>query len=106
MMSKSVTVLAATFLMMLLVFSWNCAEATDTAADCCLTTKNKSIPPSLVKSYYVQTEALGCREHATVFITKKGKKLCAPPPTKKWVRKLISQLERKSKPKSKRQQAV
>ncbi|XP_076874452.1 C-C motif chemokine 19b [Brachyhypopomus gauderio] len=106
MMSKFETVLATAVLLMILVFSWNCVQATDAAADCCLSTKNNNIPRGLVKSYYIQTEQMGCRQHATVFVTKKGRKLCAPPPSKKWVRKLINKLEGKPKQKSKGKKAA
>ncbi|KAB5543798.1 hypothetical protein PHYPO_G00083780 [Pangasianodon hypophthalmus] len=104
MVRNSVTVQAAALLLLTLLFiCWNAAEATDGASDCCLTTVDKKIPQNLVKSYYVQTLEMGCRVQATVFVTKKGKQLCAPPATKNnWVKKLINKLKKKSRNPSKR----
>ncbi|KAF5897679.1 C-C motif chemokine 19-like, partial [Clarias magur] len=75
---------------------------TDGAQDCCLLTVDKKIPQNWVKSYYIQTQVAGCRLPATVFVTKKGKHLCAPPATKNnWVKKLINQLNKKNRKTSK-----
>uniref|UniRef100_A0A8C7TRH6 Chemokine (C-C motif) ligand 19b n=1 Tax=Oncorhynchus mykiss TaxID=8022 RepID=A0A8C7TRH6_ONCMY len=73
------------------------AASTDQALDCCLTTTDTKLPHRVVKSYRIQTVSGGCRIAATVFVTKKNLRLCAPPATKKnWVAKLIKQLKRKS----------
>ncbi|MCJ8742780.1 hypothetical protein PDJAM_G00086230 [Pangasius djambal] len=103
MVRNSVTVQAAALLLLALLFiCWNAAEASDRAPDCCLTTVDKKIPQNLVKSYYIQTQEMGCRVLATVFVTKKGKQLCAPPATKNnWVKKLISKMNKKSRNPSK-----
>ncbi|KAF7700811.1 C-C motif chemokine 19-like [Silurus meridionalis] len=98
MVRNSVTVQAAALLLFALLFiCWNSAGATDGVPDCCLVTVNKKIPHNLVKSYYVQTHETGCRVLATVFVTRKGKHLCAPPATNNnWVKKLIIKLNKKS----------
>ncbi|XP_053332194.1 C-C motif chemokine 19-like [Clarias gariepinus] len=103
MVRNSVTVQAGGLLLLSLLFIfWNSAGATDGAQDCCLTTVDKKIPQNLVKSYYVQTQVAGCRLSATVFVTKKGKHLCAPPATKNnWVKKLINKLNKKKTSKRK-----
>ncbi|KAK3521908.1 hypothetical protein QTP70_018997 [Hemibagrus guttatus] len=104
MVRNSVTVQAAALLLLALFFiCWNYAGATDAAPDCCLNTVDKKIPGNLVQSYYVQTKEMGCRLLATVFVTKKGRQLCAPPARKNnWVKKLIDKLNKKSKKSSKR----
>ncbi|XP_023694709.1 C-C motif chemokine 19-like [Paramormyrops kingsleyae] len=69
----------------------------DAAVDCCLTTKNKEIPNRIVKSFKIQTVEGGCMISATVFTTKRGFKLCAPPAHEShWVEKLIKKLQKKN----------
>ncbi|XP_053500692.1 C-C motif chemokine 19b [Ictalurus furcatus] len=104
MVRNSVTVQAAALLLLALLFvCWNSAGATDGAPDCCLMTVDKKIPQNLVESYYIQTLETGCRVPATVFVTKKGKQLCAPRATKNnWVKKLINKLNKTSRKPSKR----
>ncbi|XP_036384045.1 C-C motif chemokine 19-like [Megalops cyprinoides] len=64
--------------------------------DCCLTTSKKPIPRSIVKSHSIQTLNGGCGIPATLFITKVGKRLCAPPASdSRWVVKLIKKLGKK-----------
>ncbi|XP_051950879.1 C-C motif chemokine 19a.2 [Xyrauchen texanus] len=86
----------------LLIFTavlWGSTEAfSDEAVDCCLTTKDTRIPMQILASYFHQTTENGCPIPATVFITKKDKKLCAPPAERhEWIRKHISHLDRKKK---------
>ncbi|KAI4876354.1 hypothetical protein NFI96_017818 [Prochilodus magdalenae] len=101
MVSYSMTAHTAALLLLVLVFC-SSGYAGAEGQDCCLTTKDKSIPRRLVKEFYMQTVDTGCRVPATVFVTKKGIKLCAPPPTKhKWVRKLIDDLKLKQEHKNK-----
>uniref|UniRef100_A0A8C1YJ81 Chemokine (C-C motif) ligand 19a, tandem duplicate 2 n=1 Tax=Cyprinus carpio TaxID=7962 RepID=A0A8C1YJ81_CYPCA len=69
----------------------------DTAADCCLTTKDTRIPIQIVASYFQQTTESGCPIPATVFITKKDKKLCAPPEKNSWITRIITHLDKKKK---------
>ncbi|XP_063996156.1 C-C motif chemokine 21-like [Pogoniulus pusillus] len=66
------------------------------ASDCCLKYSQKGIPRGLVKSYSIQELASGCAIPAIVFITKKGKKICASP-TEPSVQKLIKNIEKKVK---------
>ncbi|XP_028830193.1 C-C motif chemokine 19b [Denticeps clupeoides] len=78
---------------------WSCATAsTEEAVDCCLRTSNRPIPHRIVKSYRIQAGDSGCTILATVFVTVKKKKLCAPDPfSSVWVSKLIQKLEKKAK---------
>ncbi|NWU96950.1 CCL19 protein, partial [Upupa epops] len=46
--------------------------------DCCLRTREKPIPRWIVQDYQLQLVQDGCNIPATVFITTKGKRLCAP----------------------------
>ncbi|XP_026075292.1 C-C motif chemokine 19b [Carassius auratus] len=79
-------------LLILSVSLWSCATAqNDAAADCCLTTSTRHIPQKVVKSFTLQTGDGACKIPATIFVTKKGLKLCAPfPGENDWVSKLIN----------------
>ncbi|NWY59380.1 CCL19 protein, partial [Chionis minor] len=46
--------------------------------DCCLRTSDMPIPRWIVQDYRLQLVQNGCNIPATVFITTKGKHLCAP----------------------------
>ncbi|NP_001291006.1 C-C motif chemokine 19 precursor [Esox lucius] len=86
----------ATLLLLASVLWSHVAANTGKALDCCLTTTDARIPSRMAKTYIIQTSNGGCRIPATVFITKKNRRLCAPPATKKkWVAKLIKQLKTK-----------
>ncbi|XP_048044838.1 C-C motif chemokine 19a.2 isoform X2 [Megalobrama amblycephala] len=92
MQTSTVTLLVITAVL------WGNIEAfSDAAVDCCLTTKDTRIPIQIVASYFHQTTDSGCAIAATVFITKKDKKLCAPPEKNTWINKIISHLEKKKK---------
>ncbi|XP_031425809.1 C-C motif chemokine 26-like [Clupea harengus] len=66
----------------------------DVALDCCLLTSDQVLPRRLAKAYTLSDA--GCSIKATIFTTRKGKHVCAPPPEKsKWVRNLISYLDSK-----------
>ncbi|KAJ8392785.1 hypothetical protein AAFF_G00072690 [Aldrovandia affinis] len=94
---------AVAVLLLVAVICSYAAANTEEALDCCLSTKDKNIPHRLVKTYSIQTVAGGCRIPATLFITKKGVRLCAPPAKKsRWVAKLIKRLDRKTKSKQKK----
>uniref|UniRef100_A0A8C1ZH51 Chemokine (C-C motif) ligand 19b n=1 Tax=Cyprinus carpio TaxID=7962 RepID=A0A8C1ZH51_CYPCA len=78
-------------LLLLSVSLWSFTTAQDDgAADCCLNTSNRRIPQKVVKSFTIQTGDGPCRIPATIFVTKKGLKLCAPfPSDDNWVSPLI-----------------
>ncbi|KAM9367400.1 C-C motif chemokine 19-like [Phaethornis superciliosus] len=59
--------------------------------DCCLGTRETPIPPRIVRDYRLQLVQDGCDIPAAVFITTKGKRLCAPPQAP-WVRRLQAKL--------------
>uniref|UniRef100_UPI003D9CAABB C-C motif chemokine 19a.2 precursor n=1 Tax=Danio rerio TaxID=7955 RepID=UPI003D9CAABB len=86
-----------TLLLIAAVFCINTEAFPDTAVDCCLTTKDTRIPLQIVASYFHQTTESGCPIAATVFITKKDKKLCAPPEKNIWISRIISHLEKKQR---------
>ncbi|NXP83847.1 CCL19 protein, partial [Passerina amoena] len=46
--------------------------------DCCLRTSEAPIPRRIVRDYWLQLVQDGCDIPAAVFITTKGKRLCAP----------------------------
>ncbi|NWQ77241.1 CCL19 protein, partial [Columbina picui] len=46
--------------------------------DCCLGTRETRIPWRIVQDYWLQLMKDGCDIDAAVFITVKGKRLCAP----------------------------
>ncbi|XP_073689572.1 C-C motif chemokine 19b [Garra rufa] len=81
-------------LLILSVSLWSCTTAhNDGAADCCLTTSNRRIPKKVVTSFTIQTGDGACSIPATIFITKKNLKLCAPFPSENnWVSKLIDHI--------------
>ncbi|XP_051540181.1 C-C motif chemokine 19-like [Myxocyprinus asiaticus] len=91
MMSFNLMTLCTCVLLVLSTSLWSCATAqSDVAADCCLTTSDRRIPQRVVKSFTIQTGNGACRIPATVFLTKKGLKLCAPFPSESsWVSELI-----------------
>ncbi|NXR47457.1 CCL19 protein, partial [Hippolais icterina] len=46
--------------------------------DCCLRTSKTPIPRRIVQDYQLQLVQDGCDIPAAIFITTKGKRLCAP----------------------------
>ncbi|KAL2091892.1 hypothetical protein ACEWY4_011690 [Coilia grayii] len=71
---------------------WTLA-AGDQALDCCLSVNPQLLPRRLASSYKLSDP--GCNIKATIFTTKKGKNVCAPPPEQsEWVQKLIAHLDR------------
>ncbi|XP_005143523.1 C-C motif chemokine 19 [Melopsittacus undulatus] len=70
--------------------------------DCCLGTRDNPIPSRIVRSYRLQLVQDGCDIPAAVFITTRGKRLCAPPQAQ-WVLKLQEKLNAKFARKAKHQ---
>ncbi|TSV94919.1 SEC14-like protein 2 [Bagarius yarrelli] len=83
---------------------WNTAQVfSNIAEDCCLSTSDTVVPRRIVESYFIQNTDSGCSIPATVFITKKNRKLCSPPasdPKHPWVLKLITFLDNRSSKKN------
>ncbi|KAJ8287105.1 hypothetical protein GJAV_G00047720 [Gymnothorax javanicus] len=101
--SAGVTCRVAAVFLLVLVLCTYATASTDELLDCCLSTKNKPIPFSILKDYSIQAVSGGCQIPATVFITKKDLRLCAPPRNRsKWVAKLIKKLDKKDKQRQKR----
>ncbi|KAI1905188.1 hypothetical protein AGOR_G00013560 [Albula goreensis] len=94
---------AAVLLLLVSAFCSYASANIEEAVDCCLSTSKTHIPLHVVKTYAIQTTASGCRIPATLFITKKNLRLCAPPAKRsKWVTKLIKRFERRSKSRQKK----
>ncbi|XP_062340184.1 C-C motif chemokine 19b [Osmerus eperlanus] len=89
---------AALLLLTVQLWSHDVSANTDKAVDCCLSTTNRKIPQGVVQSYFIQSVSGGCRIPATVFVTKKNIRLCAPPASRNnWVARLIRKLEPETK---------
>ncbi|NXH22449.1 CCL19 protein, partial [Bucco capensis] len=63
--------------------------------DCCLRTSENPIPWRIVQDYQLQLVQDGCDIPAAVFITTKGKRLCAPL-SAPWVVRLQEKLKASS----------
>ncbi|NXW74940.1 CCL19 protein, partial [Hirundo rustica] len=63
--------------------------------DCCLRTSEMPIPRRIVQDYRLQLVQDGCDIPAAVFITTKGKRLCAPLHSS-WVIRLQERLDASS----------
>ncbi|NXM59899.1 CCL19 protein, partial [Illadopsis cleaveri] len=63
--------------------------------DCCLRTSDMPIPRRIVQDYRLQLVQDGCNIPAAVFITTKGKRLCAPLHSP-WVIRLQERLDASS----------
>ncbi|XP_025964014.1 C-C motif chemokine 19-like [Dromaius novaehollandiae] len=70
--------------------------------DCCLRTSENHIPGRIVQDYWIQLVQDGCVIPATVFITTRGKRLCAPLQAP-WVIRLREKLDASSARKAKSQ---
>ncbi|XP_015264626.1 PREDICTED: C-C motif chemokine 4-like [Gekko japonicus] len=65
-------------------------EGADPPISCCFSYSSKKIPFNLLGNYYRTSER--CSSPATVFITKKGREICANP-AERWVQDHVSRLE-------------
>ncbi|XP_054033786.1 C-C motif chemokine 19 [Dryobates pubescens] len=70
--------------------------------DCCLRTSEKPIPRRIVQDYQLQLLKDGCDILAVVFITTRGKRLCAPVEVP-WVVRLQEKLDANPARKAKQQ---
>ncbi|XP_067386998.1 C-C motif chemokine 19-like [Emydura macquarii macquarii] len=82
------------FLSLVVLSLWSIlpVSSTNDALDCCLRTSPMHIPRKIVQDYEVQLIQDGCPIHAVVFITVRGKRLCAPPYAH-WVQRLIAKVD-------------
>ncbi|KAM8797323.1 C-C motif chemokine 4 homolog [Eudromia elegans] len=88
-MKISVALLAA----LIAVFCYQTTAApagSDTPTSCCFTYVSRQLPRSYVVDYY-ETNSM-CSNPAIVFITKKGREVCANPQTQ-WVQEYVNNLE-------------
>ncbi|XP_051925084.1 C-C motif chemokine 19-like [Hippocampus zosterae] len=87
-------------LLLLLALVCRQPAAGEKLISCCLDTSTKCFPRQIVVGYYHQEAGKGCRHSATVFISKAGKRLCAPALHKsKCVQELVAFLDKRSKSK-------
>ncbi|XP_010393372.1 C-C motif chemokine 19 [Corvus cornix cornix] len=70
--------------------------------DCCLRTSETPIPRRIVQDYRLQLVQDGCDIPAAIFITTKGKRLCAPLHSL-WVIRLRERLDASSAQRAKHQ---
>ncbi|XP_036409575.1 eotaxin-like [Megalops cyprinoides] len=63
-------------------------------AACCTKYSRSEIPINLIKGYSVQTITKQCHIYAVIFLTQKGRKLCADP-RKAWVMDRIQELRKR-----------
>ncbi|XP_053265087.1 C-C motif chemokine 19-like [Podarcis raffonei] len=63
--------------------------------DCCVRTSSMPIPAKVVRDYRDQYVQDGCPVRAVIFITIRGRNLCAPPHTP-WVKHLKETLNRRN----------
>ncbi|XP_029367203.1 C-C motif chemokine 19-like [Echeneis naucrates] len=72
--------------------------AAELAQDCCKETTTKFVPKKMLESYTIQTAGQGCSISATVFKTKKGRKLCLVPASEQdWIQNHIEFLKMKNR---------
>ncbi|KAG9261977.1 C-C motif chemokine 19a.1 [Astyanax mexicanus] len=65
----------------------------DQAMDCCLSVSHQVIPSNIVVRHRDQVKGEGCPISAVIFVTKKGKYLCAPS-GEQWVNNLKTEVDR------------
>uniref|UniRef100_A0A3B5LTL4 Chemokine interleukin-8-like domain-containing protein n=1 Tax=Xiphophorus couchianus TaxID=32473 RepID=A0A3B5LTL4_9TELE len=63
-----------------LICCYFCIPAAQIVMDCCLSVSEKRLIPKNIVSYKLQVAGSGCDISATVFMNKKGMKLCVVPP--------------------------
>ncbi|MEQ2307631.1 hypothetical protein AMECASPLE_020300 [Ameca splendens] len=64
--------------------------------DCCLSVSEKRLNLKNLVSYSIKRAGMGCDISATVFVNKKGMKLCVVPPEgNPWVQNLIKILDKR-----------
>ncbi|KAK2838047.1 hypothetical protein Q5P01_015259 [Channa striata] len=73
----------------ILFVACSCCTVTfaQTLADCCLQVSNKPVPKHILVDYREQHSGKGCAIDATVLVTRRDKKLCAPAEGQ-WVEKV------------------
>uniref|UniRef100_A0A3Q3MMQ8 C-C motif chemokine 19-like n=1 Tax=Mastacembelus armatus TaxID=205130 RepID=A0A3Q3MMQ8_9TELE len=62
-------------------------------SDCCLSVKDKRIDTGLFADYRHQIGGQGCAIDATILVTRRGRKLCAPA-NEPWVHKVMTHVDR------------
>uniref|UniRef100_A0A8D0HBH8 C-C motif chemokine n=1 Tax=Sphenodon punctatus TaxID=8508 RepID=A0A8D0HBH8_SPHPU len=88
-MKVSVAALVIFFIAALCSQARSQTGGTNTPTSCCFSYASKSIPRSLVQSYY-HTSSM-CSQPAVIFITKKDREICADPYAR-WTKEYIKHL--------------
>ncbi|XP_005808852.1 C-C motif chemokine 3-like [Xiphophorus maculatus] len=76
-----------------IVFIICCSTVTEAQVpvDCCLLVANKPISKKLIADYREQNQ--GCSIDATILVTRRGLKLCAPTKEEKWVEDVMTHVD-------------
>ncbi|NXD12301.1 CCL4 protein, partial [Nothocercus nigrocapillus] len=89
--NMKISVAALTVLIAAFCYQTSAAPAgTDTPTSCCFTYVSRQLPRSFVADYY-ETNSM-CSKPAIVFITRKGREVCANPDSP-WVQEYVNDLE-------------
>ncbi|KAF4787418.1 C-C motif chemokine 4 like protein [Turdus rufiventris] len=89
--NMNVSVVALAILIAAFCYQTSAAPlASDPPTSCCFTYVARQLPRSFVKDYYETNSQ--CSQPAVVFITKKGREVCANP-SQDWVQQYMNELE-------------
>uniref|UniRef100_W5K112 Chemokine (C-C motif) ligand 19a, tandem duplicate 1 n=1 Tax=Astyanax mexicanus TaxID=7994 RepID=W5K112_ASTMX len=80
-------------LLFLILVLYSSVETPYIAMDCCLSVSHQVIPSNIVVRHRDQVKGEGCPISAVIFVTKKGKYLCAPS-GEQWVNNLKTEVDR------------
>ncbi|CAI5649231.1 C-C motif chemokine 19 [Oreochromis niloticus] len=87
------------FLSILFIACYCTVTLAQVPADCCLEVAKKPIEKGLVANYRLQVQGQGCAIDATIFLSRRGRTMCAPV-NEKWVENLkrhVDQLKKDCK---------
>ncbi|NXW72467.1 CCL4 protein, partial [Hirundo rustica] len=89
--SMKVSVVALTILIAAFCYQTSAAPlGSDPPISCCFSYISRQLPRSFVKDYYETNSQ--CSQPAVVFITRKGREVCANP-VEDWVQQYVNELE-------------
>ncbi|NXY08766.1 CCL4 protein, partial [Pteruthius melanotis] len=89
--NMKVSVVALTILIATFCYQTSAAPlGSDPPTSCCFSYTSRQLPRSFVNDYYETNSQ--CSQPAVVFITRKGREVCANP-MEDWVQKYVTELE-------------
>ncbi|NXP69207.1 CCL4 protein, partial [Chloropsis cyanopogon] len=89
--NMKVSVVALTILIAAFCYQTSAAPfGSDPPTSCCFSYISRQLPRSFVKDYYETNSQ--CSQPAVVFITRKGREVCANP-MEDWVQQYVNELE-------------